>query len=336
MSFTEQRFPTTISYGSSGGFGHSTAITEVRTGQETRVARREVPRMRWNANEAVKSDDERAELITFVRAMRGSDVGFRFLDHTDYTTGANHTGAHSYDDVLIGTGDGVTKQFQLVKKYELGALSRSRPITKPIHGESVEIGEAAAQTFNVRIGVNGSEVASSGNWTVDTTTGIVTFTSAPTSGHDITAGFAFDVPSRFGIEVDDLLDIALTGFEDSEIPDVPIVEIVDEGFVDEEFYFGGAKDHGNVSANVSISLLGGRVQAFTPTTSGLKIILPDYTSIPLGGPHFYLVNQGANAMTIEDHLTNSIATLAASGSAGSTTEIHLSLNASAAKEWMAL
>lgn len=330
MAFIETRFPTTISYGSSGGFGHDTAITEVRSGQETRVSRREVPRMRFNANEAIKQYDELAELITFVRVMRGSADGFRFLDPTDFTTGENHTGSPSDTDVVIGYGDGVTTQFQLVKTYTLASTTRTRPITKPIHGESVAVGEASATSYNVVIAFDGTPQAS--GWTVDTTTGVVTFSSAPTAAVEITAGFAFDVPCRFGKEVDDLLDISLQDYDDSEIPDVPIIEIIDEGFIDEHFYYGGALDHGNVAADVSISMLGGRLQSFTPTTTGLKVLLPDATSIPLGGPIWYLANEGLNDMTIEDYLANTIATLAQ----GTTTEIWLSKDGGGSKAWLAL
>jgi uncharacterized protein (TIGR02217 family) len=47
----------------------------------------------------------------------------------------------------------------------------------------------------VRIALDGVELAS--GWSVDATTGIVTFAAAPGAGVAITAGFEFDVPVRF-------------------------------------------------------------------------------------------------------------------------------------------
>ena len=61
-------------------------------------------------------------------------------------------------------------------------------------------------------------------YTVDTTTGHVTFTPAhiPAPGAAITAGFEFDVPVRFDT---DKLEIDIQGFRHGAIPSIPIVEI---------------------------------------------------------------------------------------------------------------
>lgn len=330
MAFIETRFPTTISWGSSGGPSHDTALVEVRSGQETRTSRREVARMVFNAHEAVKNPSEIAELITFIRVTRGSALGFRFFDHTDHSTGPNHTGMPTELDCLIGIGDGVSTQFQLVKTYSRAGITRTRPITKPIHNESVEVGEGTFVTFDVLIAFDGIDQPS--GWTVDTTTGIVTFTTPPADGVEISAGCAFDVPARFGEEADRLLDIAIHAREDMEISDVPIIEIVHEGFVDEERYYGGAKDHGPIGDNVSISLLGGFLQTMTPLVGGLKCLLPDFTDIPTGKDHFALANEGTFDLDVRDHLNNSVATLAQ----GTMATIHLSVDGSGTKVWLAL
>ena len=62
----------------------------------------------------------------------------------------------------------------------------------------------------------------SSGWTVDTTTGIVTFSAPPAAGVVITAGFEFDVPVRF--DTDELpitLDIERMG----SIASIPLIEI---------------------------------------------------------------------------------------------------------------
>ena len=71
-------------------------------------------------------------------------------------------------------------EFALLKRYSSGAQSWTRAIAKPVAG-------------SVRVALGGVEQMS--GWTVDTTTGVVTFDTAPAAGVAVTAGFAFDVPS---------------------------------------------------------------------------------------------------------------------------------------------
>lgn len=59
-------------------------------------------------------------------------------------------------------------------------------------------------------------------WSLDPTTGGVTFTSAPTVGVAITASFSFDVPVRFDT---DHMDLSLQTYDRGVWPQIPIVEI---------------------------------------------------------------------------------------------------------------
>ena len=59
-------------------------------------------------------------------------------------------------------------------------------------------------------------------WTVDTTTGSVTFATAPGAGVPITAGFEFDVPVRFDT---DMLDVTLDIERLGSITSIPLLEI---------------------------------------------------------------------------------------------------------------
>ena len=65
-------------------------------------------------------------------------------------------------------------------------------------------------------------VATTSGWTIDSTTGIITFAAAPGAGVSVTAGFEFDVPVRF--DTDELpvtLDIERLG----SITSIPLVEV---------------------------------------------------------------------------------------------------------------
>ena len=68
--------------------------------------------------------------------------------------------------------------------------------------------------------VDGTEVLE--GWSVDVTTGEVTFVTAPDEGAEITAGFRFDTPVRFDA---DRLEITLESFGSGRMVAMPLIEI---------------------------------------------------------------------------------------------------------------
>lgn len=172
MAFIETRFPTDIAYGSGGGPEYNTDIVITQGGYEQRNANWSQSRARYNVAHGVKTRTQLDALIAFFRARKGRADGFRFKDWSDYQA----TGE------AIGTGNAVTTAFQLVKAYASGSVTESRTITKPVSGT---------------VGIYLDGVLQASGWSVDTTTGIVTFTSPPGNGVAITADFEFDVPVRF-------------------------------------------------------------------------------------------------------------------------------------------
>lgn len=158
MSFTELQFPTHISQGSSFGPAWRTQINMVNSGYEER-------KLKWTSQRCEgllifnnNSIAEFEEILDWFYAMQGSGYGFRFKDFTDYKS-CSLSGTPAFDDQTIGTGDGVTAAFQLIKKYTKG-LTYQRDIKKPISG-------------TVKAGVGGIESAT--NFSVNTATGVVTF-----------------------------------------------------------------------------------------------------------------------------------------------------------------
>lgn len=206
MAFHEVQFPTNISYGVVGGPERRTYIKESTSGYEHRNQVWQNSRRVYNAGYGIKSIDDLYTVSEFFEERRGQFHGFRFKDWLDFKS-CGFTETPAFDDQLIGTGDGTTRTFQLKKIYGSAYDPWTREIKKPVSGSVV-------------IGVNGSAVGS--GWTVDTTTGIVTFTTAPTNTHPVTAGFEFDVPVRFNF---DLLQSSIVAYNNGEIPDIQIIEI---------------------------------------------------------------------------------------------------------------
>jgi uncharacterized protein (TIGR02217 family) len=207
MTFHEVRFPTAIAFGSTGGPERKTEIVALGSGFEERNAVWANSRRRYDVGSGVKTLDDLAAVTAFFEARLGRLYGFRFKDFADFQSCAPG-GAVSPLDQLVGTGDGTTTQFQLVKTYVSGPANWVRRIVKPVAG-------------SVRIAVGGTEL--SGAATIDTTTGVVSFTAPPASGLAITAGYAFDAAARF--DTDSLL-VNLASFEAGEMPSIPIVEIL--------------------------------------------------------------------------------------------------------------
>ena len=206
MAFHEIRFPDNISRGARGGPERRTQIVELASGDEERNASWANSRRRYDVAYGIRRGDDLAAVVAFFEARNGRLHGFRFKDWGDFKS-CLPSGTLSYSDQVIGTGDGSTTGFQLVKNYVSGAQSWTRVITKPVAG-------------SLRIGFDGTEQAS--GWSIDTTTGVVTFSSAPALGVTITAGFEFDVPVRFDTDVLDVThDLERLG----SITSIPLLEI---------------------------------------------------------------------------------------------------------------
>ena len=316
MSFHNEQFPEGISYGSKGGPGFNTGITELRSGAEVRNQRWSLPRHRYNAKYGVKSIGHFNELRNFYWGRSGSAYSFRYKDFADFTTASDDTSAPATSDQVIGTGDGVTTQFQLVKTYGDASFTVDCPIVLPREGTVVAaIDEVATTAF-----------------TFNTTTGIITFNSAPGDTLEITVGFEFDRPCRFGKGIDDVFDLDYVGFKAGNLPDIPIIEVIDETEVNDSFYPGGAKNHGTLTDDYTLSLTEGRVQEFVVATSGLVLIVPDTSNLPVGGPYFYLHNSGTDDIEVETSAGASLITLLVND----TVTILLGYDSVGAKTWYAL
>ncbi len=207
-AFHEVRFPTAISYGAVGGPAFRTTIFTRQSGFEDRNVEWSYARAEYDVAMAIKTQAELDEVRAFFFARRGRAYGFRFKDWSDYKScTAIQTPAAS--DQVLGTGDGSETEFQLIKLYDDDENPYVRPITKPVQGSVSVTVNGVAQTVGVDV-------------TVDTTTGLLTFASAPTSGHVIRAGFQFDVPVRFNT---DQMMSTLEDYNVNTWGQIPLVEV---------------------------------------------------------------------------------------------------------------
>ena len=208
--FHEVRFSLDVSLSSRGGPQRRTDIVTLASGREHRNARLAHSRRRYDAGLGVRTLDALHAVLAFFEERRGRLYGFRFRDRADCRSGPPSQ-VPAATDQRIGTGDGATATFQLVKTYGAEHAPYVRTIAKPVAG-------------TVRVAVGGTEQPPSA-FSCDVTTGLVTFLPGhmPFAGAAVTAGYEFDVPVRF--DTDDL-DIDLSAFTAGAIPQIPLVEIV--------------------------------------------------------------------------------------------------------------
>lgn len=206
MAFHEVRFPDNISRGARGGPERRTQIVELGSGAEERNASWADSRRRYDVSYGIRRADDLHAVVEFFEARLGRLYGFRFKDWSDYKSGLPSR-AISDEDQVLGYGTGARTTFQLRKRYGTDAHHWWRTIKKPVSG-------------TVRLGVNGIEQFS--GWTVDSTTGLVTFDAAPALGAVITAGFEFDVPVRFD---SDLMDVTLDIERLGSITSIALIEL---------------------------------------------------------------------------------------------------------------
>jgi len=206
VAFHEVRFPDDISRGARGGPERRTQIVELASGDKERNASWSNSRRRYDVAYGIRRADDLAAVVAFFEGRNGRLHGFRFKDWGDHKS-CLPSGMPSPTDQAIGTGDGATTAFQLMKRYASGSQTWLRTITKPVAG-------------TVRVAFDGEEQLS--GWSVDTTNGVVTFDSAPAEGVAITAGYAFDVPVRFDT---DALDVTLDLERLGSITSIPLLEI---------------------------------------------------------------------------------------------------------------
>ena len=206
MAFHEVRFPDNISRGARGGPERRTQIVELASGDEERNASWANSRRRYDVAYGIRRADDLASVVSFFEARNGRLHGFRYKDWADYKS-ALPSQAIAATDQQIGTGTSSQQTFQLAKRYTSGGQTWVRTIAKPVAG-----------TVRVALGM----VEQMSGWTVDTTTGVVTFTAAPAGGVIVRAGFEFDVPVRFD---SDTLDVTLDFERLGSITAIPLLEI---------------------------------------------------------------------------------------------------------------
>lgn len=198
-------FPIHVSQGSPGGPDWPAEIVTLGSGREERNTPWSSPLRTYDAKFGVRTPAELYEVLSLYHVARGRLYGFRFLDWTDYRSGVPGA-APTATDQALGTGNGVRTQWPLIKRYSFAGEVFDRVITRPYGTTLIAVDGVAAGT----------------GWSVNVTTGVVTFTVAPANGKVLTWGGQFHVPVRFDCKLD---QISLRTVAIGDIPSIFLKEL---------------------------------------------------------------------------------------------------------------
>ncbi|MFS0772823.1 TIGR02217 family protein [Sphingomonas sp. 1P08PE] len=190
QAFDDVAFPLALGREAEVTPGFSTQIVTAAGGAEQRNASWAEARCRYDVGPGVRSEEDIAALLAFFRARMGPARGFRLRDPFDW---------HGADEA-IGTGDGTTRRFALVRHYGTSV----RRVTRPV------VGSVAVKVAGVARGF----ASEAGGWVV--------LDTAPAAGAAVTASFDFDVPVRFA---EDGLSVSRATFRAGVAASVPLVEL---------------------------------------------------------------------------------------------------------------
>jgi uncharacterized protein (TIGR02217 family) len=213
MAFFECEFPRSIGFVSTGGDMFSTQVNTGFSGVEQRNKNWSKSKRKFliplNGKEFAYFD----LLRSFFLNVGGKADAFRFYWPLDSVAA---------DTPMAGVVDGANKVFQLQKTYTVGSRTYTAKITKPIMA-TVEAYDGTFLTDTVVVKDNGVTKTKTTDYTVDATTGLVSFVTAPAAGHTVSAACQFHIPVRF--DTDTMEDVQILS-QDLKVkwPNVALVE----------------------------------------------------------------------------------------------------------------
>lgn len=301
MAFHDVRFPTDISYGFEAGPTAATIVQRTSSGHEYRATRQSQMPRRFRASRELLTTEQWSEVLDFVIGRRGALHGFRFKDWSDFTTAEDGVAAPAHNDVIIGSGNGTTTQFQLLKTYDAtGPAPYARKLAYPVSG-------------TVSVGLNGVDQGS--GWTVNST-GVVTFATAPAPGDVVTAGCEFDVPVRLAESTESWMAGAYQSHERLSWSSFELVEIIDTDLQAETWWPGGsAGTDGSsgwlqLSSAMTINSLT-HVWPIEPVGATQTLILPPPDTYAGGVVFLVMCRTGSYNVRVDDHFGVNITTVTA-------------------------
>jgi uncharacterized protein (TIGR02217 family) len=209
MTIPAYRLPEHIERGAQFGPAYRNVIHEAVSGNEQRFAQwtkcRGVGNFGYGLQDSTDKLGDFRAILSLFRAHFGSVYPFRFRDWSDYVA----------TNEVFGTGDGTKAAFQLTMTYDpqlillgtQGSFFYVRSITLLASTPVIKINNVITTAYTI------------------SSSGLVTFTTAPAAGQQLTWSGEFDVPCRFDT---DTLPVVMNEADLTSLQNIPIKEVIGE------------------------------------------------------------------------------------------------------------
>lgn len=194
--FIDELFPVTISKDAESSVAYSTTVVTAKSGRKQKNKNWEYPLNTYDVSFGIRAMQDLEEVVNFFHVAEGKANYFRFKDWADYKSCSVMLQPSSTDQV-IGVGDSLQTDFQLVKNYTIGGTTKVRKITHPLIN-TLEVAIDGVSTTAYSMGDNG----------------LIKFNSAPSSNSQITAGYEYHVPVSFA---DDTISTQMDNYNNGNI-----------------------------------------------------------------------------------------------------------------------
>lgn len=199
--FLEMQLDPLISYGTKGGLSYSTVVVTNPSRIETRYPQRSRGYWNFDLNLSDKTKVKMNAINSFFAAVQGRSWGWRFRNWREY---------QCTNEPLPAYSGGTTLQLTRARILAAGGVQETVIIKKP------------DLTLPITLTRNGVAFPTSANWTLNVTTGIVTF-SADQTGNLFTWTGQHDMPARFDV---DEMEAAQNDFDQFDWESLKIMEII--------------------------------------------------------------------------------------------------------------
>jgi uncharacterized protein (TIGR02217 family) len=180
MTFIAALFPLELSAKPKITISRKTSVMVSIAGHEERLSRIAHSKRVYEISYSLDKLHRFESVTAFFENVHENNASFLFNDVSDYKSTRSMRNTISANDCLLGLGNNTTTSFQIVKPYEYDGFVYNRKIRRIVPGSLLVALNNVVQL---------SGYSESG--------GVITFATAPASGVEITAGFAYHVEVRF-------------------------------------------------------------------------------------------------------------------------------------------
>jgi hypothetical protein len=195
--FLEIQLDPLLDWGTKGGLSYNTTVVAgIAHGPESRFPMQSRGYWKLSINLTTKSKNAMKVISAHFAAAQGKAWGWRFRNLREYFTSTDNGQTFASESLPLYTS-GTTMQLYHQRVY--AGRTETVPIRKPDMNSAGGTTGTGATPFHLYRDGSSTPWPSSGNWSLDVTTGIVTFNTNQV-GHTFAWDGYWDTPMRFDVD----------------------------------------------------------------------------------------------------------------------------------------